>query len=51
MERVAVKNIFSSYGKKQVLRGVSLSANVGECVGIVGKNGCGKSTLFNILAG
>lgn len=51
MERVAAKNIFSSYGKKQVLKGVSFFVDAGECVGIVGENGCGKSTLFNILAG
>ena len=51
MECIIAKKIFSSYGKKQVLKGVDLSADAGECVGIVGKNGCGKSTLFNILAG
>ncbi len=51
MARVAVKNVFSSYGKKQVLKGVDLSADAGQCVGIVGENGCGKSTFFNILAG
>lgn len=51
MARVAVKNVFSSYGKQQVLKGVDLSADAGQCVGIVGENGCGKSTFFNILAG
>lgn len=51
MERIAAKNIVSSYGKKQVLKGVDISADAGQCVGIVGENGCGKSTLFNILAG
>lgn len=51
MERINAKGIVSSYGKKQVLKGVDISAGAGECVGIVGENGCGKSTLFNILAG
>lgn len=51
MECIVAKNIVSSYGKKQVLKGVDISAKAGQCVGIVGENGCGKSTLFNILAG
>lgn len=51
MECIVAKRIISSYGKKQVLKGVDLSADAGQCVGIVGENGCGKSTLFNILAG
>ncbi len=51
MERIRITDIQSAYGKKQVLTGVSLSANPGECIGLVGANGCGKSTLLNILAG
>ncbi len=51
MERIAAKNIVSSYGRLQVLKGVDISAGAGQCVGIVGRNGCGKSTLFDILAG
>lgn len=33
------------------LRGVSFSAEQGECIGIVGKNGTGKSTLLKLIAG
>ena len=33
------------------LRGVSLSAAPGSCVGVVGANGAGKSTLFALIAG
>lgn len=51
MERIVAKNIVCSYGKNQVLKGVDISAEAGQCVGIVGQNGCGKSTLFHILAG
>ena len=44
-------NIWKKYGKKQVLKGLSFVARPGECTGFVGANGCGKSTLFRILAG
>lgn len=48
---IELKNIHKSYGKKQVLRGVNLSAESGKCIGILGGNGSGKSTLLSILAG
>lgn len=40
-----------SYGKKKILCGVSIEAKAGECIGIAGANGCGKTTLLSILAG
>lgn len=51
MERISVKGIASSYGKKQVLKNVSFTAEAGTCTALVGANGCGKSTLLSILAG
>lgn len=48
---ITVTGIASSYGRKQILKGVSFTAQQGECVGIVGANGCGKSTLLSVLAG
>lgn len=39
------------YGKKKILCGVSFEAKAGECIGIAGANGCGKTTLLSILAG
>lgn len=44
-------NIHKSYGKKKVLRDISFVAEKGKCTGFIGANGCGKSTLFRILAG
>lgn len=46
-----IENIKKKYGKKTVLEGVSLTAEKGMCIGILGTNGSGKSTLLSILAG
>ncbi len=43
-----VKNIYKSY-KKDILKEVSFEVNENEIVGIVGTNGCGKSTLVSII--
>jgi len=48
---LAAEGIYKSYNRKAVLKGVDLEAAPGECVGIVGSNGCGKTTLLSILAG
>jgi len=46
-----VSGICKAYGKHRILTGADLSAGPGTCVGIVGKNGCGKTTLLSIMAG
>ncbi len=46
-----IKNIKKSYGKKTVLKDITLEVKKGTCVGILGGNGSGKSTLMSILAG
>jgi len=40
-----------SFGPKQLMHGIKFSIGDGEKVGVIGRNGVGKSTLFGILAG
>ena len=49
--KINVEDISKKYGRKEVLNAVSFEAESGMQVGIVGKNGIGKSTLLSILAG
>ena len=46
-----VKNLYKSYLKRQILKGVSLLLRPGEIVGLLGPNGAGKTTCFSILCG
>ena len=48
---IEVNGICKSYGKKVIISGVSFSAAPGEQIALVGRNGCGKSTLMQIMAG
>ena len=48
---IKIKNIAKRYKGNQVLRDISLTAEGGRCIGILGANGSGKSTLLSILAG
>lgn len=44
-------HVKKKFGKRQVLQDISFTAKAGECIGIIGGNGCGKTTLLSILAG
>jgi len=49
--QIQISHIQKKYGKKQVLKGIDLTCQGGQCIGILGSNGSGKSTLLSILAG
>src|SRR5205085_8856309 len=46
-----LSEVHKSYGTRDVLRGASLQINPGEHVGLVGRNGAGKSTIFRLVRG
>jgi len=46
-----LKKVYKSYGNKVILRGFDYTFKKGDRIGIVGKNGAGKSTFLNILQG
>ena len=48
---IEVKNVQKSYKNKPVLKDISLKTQGGRCIGILGSNGCGKSTFLSLLAG
>src|SRR5215211_5908271 len=46
-----LSEVHKSYGSQDVLRGASLQINPGEHVGLVGRNGAGKTTVFRLISG
>jgi len=46
-----MENVTASYGPTPILRGVDLHVNEGEVVGVMGKNGVGKTTLMKTVMG
>lgn len=54
MSLLEVKNVTHTYAsgtRRPVLKGVSLTAEKGQVVGLVGESGCGKTTLGRLVAG
>ncbi|MBL0269319.1 MAG: ABC-F family ATP-binding cassette domain-containing protein [Chitinophagaceae bacterium] len=48
---IELKKVYKSYGEKVLLKGFDYTFKKGERIGVVGKNGVGKSTFINILQG
>ena len=48
---VKVEDVHTYYGKSHILHGVSLEVGPGEVVGLLGRNGVGKSTTLKTIMG
>ncbi len=48
---IEIKNLTKKFGKLNVLHDVSLSCKKGECIALIGPNGCGKTTLIKSILG
>lgn len=46
-----MKKVYKSYGEKVILKGFDYTFKKGERIGVIGKNGVGKSTFLNMLQG
>ncbi|WP_060203616.1 ABC transporter ATP-binding protein [Sporosarcina koreensis] len=46
---LSVKDVYKSYGKEQVLKGITFEIEEPQIIALVGPNGSGKSTLMNII--
>lgn len=48
---ITINNLVKSFRKQPVINGVSLQLDKGECIALIGPNGCGKTTLIKCLLG
>ena len=46
---IKIKNLFKSFGEKEVLKDISFSIQDGECISIIGESGIGKSVLLKSI--
>lgn len=51
MNILNIENVTKIYGDKVLLQDVSLGINEGDKIGVIGVNGCGKSTFLKMIAG
>lgn len=48
---INISSLYKSYGSKKVLNGIDFTAASGQIIGLLGPNGCGKTTLLKIMTG
>ena len=48
---IEIKDINKKFGKLEVLKNVTLSCKKGQCIALIGPNGCGKTTLIKSVLG
>src|SRR6266550_4819031 len=48
---LSARELSLSYGQQRVLDGATLAVSAGEKIGLVGRNGCGKTSLLKMLTG
>ena len=51
MNKLEIDGVILQYGTQRVLSGIYLQCQTGSVMGILGRNGCGKSSLLNVLFG
>jgi len=49
MELIEITNLNKSFGNKQILKDINLKISKGKIIGLLGKNGMGKSTLIKLI--
>ncbi len=48
---IEIKNVSKNFGKLKVLKNIDLSCAPGQCIALIGPNGCGKTTLIKCILG
>ena len=51
MELLQCKNITKNYGDKEILKNINLTISSSKIIGLLGKNGTGKTTLIKLING
>ena len=49
MNILEIKNLYKSFDNKEIIKDVSFSVGEGKIVGLLGKNGCGKTTILKMI--